>query len=77
MNNADSPAMPVSISGNDIGDVWNSLEIESGGGLTKREHFSGLAMQGLLCLRAGGDVQEIAQISVSFADALLEELEND
>ena len=45
-------------------------------GLTKREHFAGLAMQGLL----SGDIEDnltighIATCSVEIADALLKEI---
>ena len=54
-------------------------------GLTKREHFAGLAMQGLLSSAHMGDsvlhdsaaewVADIAETSVEYADALLKELE--
>ena len=53
-------------------------------GLTKREHFAGLAMQGLLSSSKMGDsylhdsaaewVREVTETSVEFADALLKEL---
>ena len=42
------------------------------GGLTKREYFAGLAMQGLLKTKS---VVVAAKMAVSSADALLEELE--
>ena len=41
-------------------------------GLTKREHFAGLAMQGLL---ASGSYTDLIHCSVSYADALLAELD--
>ena len=41
-------------------------------GLTKREYFAGLAMQGLLKTKS---VVVAAKMAVSSADALLEELE--
>lgn len=76
MNNADMPAMPQE----------RALWVEGIGecptlatGLTKREHFAILAMQGLLsspdrrCLDM--DYVEIACHSVKFADSLLAELE--
>ena len=54
-------------------------------GLTKREHFAGLAMQGLLSSAHMGDsdlhdsaaewVREVTETSVEYADALLKELE--
>lgn len=46
-------------------------------GLTKREHFAGLAMQGLY-VRLQGQVassEVCAQIAVEMADALLKELD--
>lgn len=74
MKNANTPAMPVTDS-EGIGDS----------GLTKREHFAGLAMQGYLSMMAwsdgvdGGSVSpsydEVAKESVAFADHLLFELE--
>ena len=48
-------------------------------GLTKREYFAAIALQGLLASYAGLDQnpqpQEAAQRSINFADALLLELE--
>jgi hypothetical protein len=48
------------------------------GGLTKREHFAGLAMQGLLSTDYTGDSETyhrwITTSAVALADALLEEL---
>jgi len=69
MNNADKPAMPLH------DDALAGYE-----GLTKREHFAGLAMQGLL---AGGycieaplmKLNEIPSEAITLADALLKELE--
>ncbi len=46
-------------------------------GLTKREHFAGLAMQGILSHSFGrGRKQELAVEAVACADALLKELES-
>jgi hypothetical protein len=42
------------------------------GGLTKREYFAGLAMQGMA--RIEGNVEDIAHDAVKIADALLAEL---
>jgi hypothetical protein len=55
-------------------------EIESMGGLTKREYFAGLAMQGLMA-NPREEVMtqkpdEIAKWSISFADELLKQLES-
>ena len=46
-------------------------------GLTKREHFAGLAMQGILAggQYGSGDVEEVGELSVQFTDCLLKELE--
>lgn len=48
-------------------------------GLTKREHFAGLAMQGLLSgpdegLAQAHIIPQVARLSVQYADALLAEL---
>jgi hypothetical protein len=52
------------------------------GGLTKREHFAGLAMQGLLSIYDGitivpnvDNVKYMAKLAVEAADILLQELE--
>ena len=80
MKNSDKSAYPVSVSSNDCGDVFWSHDIEGGEGLTKREYFAGLAMQGFI---TGTEVPEgfsiaisgLATSSVEAADALLAELE--
>lgn len=50
-------------------------------GLTKREYFAGLAMQGLLANSAEDELQRgvgrIAHISVEHADAILAELDEE
>jgi hypothetical protein len=45
-------------------------------GLTKREYFAGLAMQGLLAMTTNGDVtsKDVAALAVLDADALIAEL---
>ena len=64
MKNADKPAMSAD---QRFGRGWAAST-----GLTKREHFAGLAMQGLLA-HYGTVVNET--FAVKFADALLKELE--
>lgn len=66
MNNADMPATPVLMKAGEVA--------KSEGGLTKREYFAGLAMQGLA---AGGgyDFDKLAQDAARIADELLAELE--
>lgn len=43
-------------------------------GLTRREYFAAMAMQGLLACPLGTDADEIPKNSVYWADRLLEEL---
>lgn len=61
LGNASMPAMPV----------FDSYGVASDKGLTKREHFAGLAMQGIL---ARGNSHCVASEAVACADALLAEL---
>ena len=64
MKNADMPAAPIPRG------VYN----DDTAGLTKREHFAGLAMQALLAHH--GTVVN-GTFAVEFADALLKALEQD
>jgi hypothetical protein len=73
MNNADMPAMPMS---EDDSITW----LQGGSvleGLSKREHFAGLAMQGFISAGGNGmpDQYELALLAVGYADALLAELD--
>jgi hypothetical protein len=43
-------------------------------GLTKREYFAVMALQGLLADRKLGSIQEHAEYAVKLAEALIEEL---
>ena len=76
MNNADMPAMPHEFTF----DTCEGTEHEMFSGLTKREHFAGLAMQGILansnyeaprCKKLSG----MAIDAVAAADFLLKELD--
>lgn len=69
MKNADAPAMPTL----DWEHVENHIVPLSSGGLTKREHFLAMAMQGLL---ANGSFHylEVPGIAIRVADLQLEEL---
>ena len=85
MDNKDMPAMP-----NTNPETYPTpCPINYGHGLTKREHFAGLAMQGILA-NSGGVIQsnsqsgfgwcncddsQLAELSVTCADALLAELD--
>jgi hypothetical protein len=71
MNNANMPAMP-------IGEQIDTCHLNAPcNGLTKREHFAGLAMEGMIVVDADNHLDEgtIAKIAVNLADALLAELD--
>lgn len=72
MNNSDKPAMPQSLKMSDATHIHSP-------GLTKREYFAGLAMQGLLAKHGDDDYEEgkIAEYAINHAEQLLEELEKD
>jgi len=68
MNNADKPAMP-------IGEQMDGAYLNpTCNGLTKREHFAVMAMQGLLS--CDGNMHDAAEVAVKQADALLKALED-
>jgi len=70
MKNADFPAMPIDIDGR------GQFAPETHLGLTKREYFAGLAMQGLASSAAEySRFYEMAKDALAMADALLAELE--
>ena len=89
MKNADKPINPIK--GAD--DIFYNEQDESFIkqvkpfiGLTKREHYAGLAMQGLLANSYGGmtsggsrtfSPNEISKLAVLHADELLKQLENE
>lgn len=72
MKNGDKPAYP-SISTN-----WSLAELNNGmqDGLTKREYFAAMAMQGILSSSADRGIAYVAQSSIQFADELLKQLES-
>ena len=67
IRNGEMPAMPPNAG-------WEHPQAK---GLTKREYFAGLAMQGILASDTSGSVKMdiCVKISVEHADALLAELE--
>lgn len=84
MNNSDMPAMPCKRGPSNAekqqhgfdGLIGNAPDVLMKG-LTKREHFAGLAMQGLLAdFQVDGTHKEISNVAIKMADALLAELEN-
>lgn len=74
MKNAD---MPISVVQNSHGAIMSTFNCDQYTGLTKREYFAGLAMQGILISDAEFtmDKNDIAFQAVRHADALLAELE--
>jgi hypothetical protein len=75
MNNADMPASPSKSVSNTGSPYYNALLSD---GLTKREHFAGMVIQGICANRdyITEDWKEIiAKEAVYMADALLAELE--
>ena len=81
MNNADMPAMPIEING------FGQYAPAAYTGLTKREQFAAMAMQGMLSSMYASDFGSeindksydmphgLANNAVRYADALLQELE--
>ena len=85
IKNSAMPAMPVP---SEVYDKWNDPRGTKKGltecfGLSKREHFAGLAMQGLLANSLAREelryveegIKVLSEASVEYADALLAELE--
>ena len=85
MKNADKPINPsTSIKINDTEFFEYNLPNQERqySGLTKREHYAGLALQGLLALPDKGTfgsfdeaIEWMCEVSVKFADELLKQLE--
>ena len=83
MKNADKPINPI-VQEENIGQGGKIIMCTEYG-LTKREHYAGLAMQGLLANSYGGmtsggsrtfSPNEISKLAVIHADELLKQLEN-
>ena len=74
MKNSDLPAMPQS------NDVLVAAFLDAfkcaPNGLTKREHFAGLAMQGFIAAGVMGmpNASEIAELSIKYAEEVLQQL---
>tara|TARA_R110000772_G_scaffold43692_3_gene100686 strand:+ start:1867 stop:2100 length:234 start_codon:yes stop_codon:yes gene_type:complete len=77
MNNGDMPAVPCDniVRRDDNGNLYGAPI--SSAGLTKREHFSALAMQAFISAGVNGmpSSDEVAFLAVGYADALLKDLE--
>lgn len=69
---AEEPIFPKTIQNGDDQYAWSTTN-----GLTKREYFAAMAMQGIISKRdndSGVYTKEIVERSVQCADALIEEL---
>jgi hypothetical protein len=83
MNNSDMPAMPQPIAANENEFLDTNEYSEGNSGLTKREHFAGLAMQAILSNPrlvdnlTPGSVDWIAIKAAIVADAQLAELDKE
>ena len=87
MKNADKPINPstsIKISDTEFFEYNLPNQERQYSGLTKREHYAGLAMQGLLALPDKGTfgsfdeaIEWMCEVSVKFADELLKQLENE
>ena len=79
MNNADTPAMPLALDIR-VDESGNQFCNDAYEGLTKREHFAGLAMQGILANSTTTSWTEeqwfnvISKQALNHADALLKQL---
>lgn len=76
MTNANDPSSPIQPIFDRYGDISN--ERFPFVGLTKREYFAAMAMQGILASRNDyATPEDVAKYSVSMADALIERLNKD
>jgi hypothetical protein len=67
MDNSEQPAFPF---------VASDSNVNNQGGLTKREYFAAMAIQGLLANpNIGNDANRVVVDSIELADILLEQLE--
>ena len=77
MKNADKPINPQIFSStnndNQLYEIWTDQDNQ---GLTKREHFAGLAMQGMISSTLNNSPKFIAEVAVKIADELLKQLDN-
>ena len=73
MNNSDRAAYPLQLH---KGETTDSITRHGpADGLTKREHFAAMAMQGIICRPGSMLFTDIATEAVNAADALLAKLE--
>ena len=75
MKNSDMPAMPLALDVR-VDEQGNQFCNDAYNGLTKREYFAGLAMQGIMAAGIITNVVDVASDAVTYADELLEALED-
>ena len=79
IKNGDSPAMPLMLTSEMVALIKsNPVQAGVASGISKREQFAAMAMQGLLSNSFQGphrDYKPLARESIAYADALLAELE--
>ena len=77
MKNGDMAAAPVTLTDEQLNEYQHPMVVLNGSrGLTKREYFAGLAMQGILSDPDGQTSTQAARTAVRYADALLAALED-
>ena len=76
MKNAEQPITPIfNIEGKPT-DLYSTAHKTNSIGLTKREYFAGIAMQGLISGQLGtAEIETVVKASVVYADAILKALE--
>lgn len=77
MTNANDGINPETITIDTNGNVYKSSNYISNEGLTKREYFAAMAMQGLLSnekVYRDSNLPSVSELSVRQADALINEL---
>jgi hypothetical protein len=76
MENKNLPAFPLSVAANEAR-LFSTFDANGGhemAGLTKREHFAAMILQGICANPAPGNFTLNAKMAVEQADALLAEL---
>ena len=73
MKNSDKPAYPLQLQEGESSELTGKLG--NADGLTKREYFAAMAMQGLCNNLHPKNVADMPSLAVVIADALLKELD--
>ena len=78
MDNGNKPAMAQPVTSDENGQITIAADYDTDYmGLTKLEHFAGVAMQSLLAHYGTDGADECASYAVEYANALLKALEPD